>query len=170
MVAMIVIRSIESSDWPAVWRIIEPVFRLGDTYSFATDISEEEAYNTWITKAAATYVALDSIGNILGTYYLKPNQPGHGAHVCNCGYIVAEQARGTGIATTMCSHSQDEAERMGFRAMRFNLVVSTNTTAVDLWRKLGFELVGTLPEAFWHPLQGYVDAYVMYKLLIANRS
>lgn len=159
------IRPIEQSDWPATWRILESVFRVGDTYSFAADISEEEAFGAWIRVPTATFVAEDEVGQIVGTYYLKANQPGQGAHVCNCGYVVAETARGKGIASVMCEHSQQEATRRGFRAMQYNLVVSTNTGAVRLWQKLGFKIVGTLPEAFLHPSQGFVDAYVMYKRL-----
>ncbi|NER52264.1 MAG: GNAT family N-acetyltransferase [Symploca sp. SIO1A3] len=94
-----------------------------------------------------------------------PSHSGQGSHVCNCGYIVAEAARGKSIASAMCKHSQQEAVKLGFRAMQYNLVVSTNTGAVRLWQKLGFEIVGTLPEAFLHPSLGFVDAYVMYKKL-----
>ena len=103
---------------------------------------------------------------ILGTYYIKPNQPTLGAHVCNCGYIVAEQARGRGIASAMCEHSQREAATRGYRAMQYNLVVSTNDVAVQLWIKQGFEIIGTLPNSFRHAQRGYVDAHVMFKQLV----
>lgn len=162
---MITVRLFRDADWPAVWRILEPVFRAGDTYSFASDISEEEAHRAWVETPSATFVAEDDAGQILGTYYIKPNQPGQGSHVCNCGYVVSSAARGMGIATLMCRHSQEEAVRRGFRSMQFNLVVSTNEGAVRLWKKLGFEIIGTLPGAFRHPAHGYVDAYVMYKTL-----
>lgn len=155
-----------TSDWPALWAIMEPVFRAGETYAFDPAITEAEAQRVWIEVPAATYVAVDETGMLLGTYYIKPNQPGLGAHVCNCGYIVAAAARGQGIASRLCEHSQDEARRLGFRAMQFNLVVSTNTGAVHLWQTLGFPIVGTLPGAFNHPRLGYVDAYVMYKQLV----
>jgi ribosomal protein S18 acetylase RimI-like enzyme len=114
---------------------------------------------------AATFVAQGAGQRVLGTYYLKPNQPTLGAHVCNCGYVVAEQARGQGIASAMCEHSQSEARALGFRAMQFNLVVSTNEGAIRLWRKHGFAVVGVLPGAFRHARLGYVDALVMYKQL-----
>ncbi|RJQ48306.1 MAG: GNAT family N-acetyltransferase [Gammaproteobacteria bacterium] len=162
---MTTIRPIEESDWPATWAILEPVFRAGDTYSFASDISEAEAFKVWVEVPAATFVVEDDSGHILGTYYIKANQPGQGAHVCNCGYVVGETSRGKGIASAMCEHSQQEAMRRGFRSMQYNLVVSTNTGAVRLWKKLGFEIVGALPEAFRHPTHGFVDAYVMYKKL-----
>jgi ribosomal protein S18 acetylase RimI-like enzyme len=162
---MTILRPFEPADWPATWRILEPVFRAGDTYSFAADITEEEALSVWVAAPAATFVAEDEAGRIVGTYYLKANQPGQGAHVCNCGYVVGEAARGKGIASAMCEHSQEEAVRRGFCAMQYNLVVSSNTGAVRLWQQLGFTIVGTLPEAFRHPSLGFVDAYVMYKKL-----
>ena len=162
---MIEIRTFEEADWPAVWALIEPVFRAGETYAFSPDITPEEAHHVWIEMPAAVFVAHDDRQAILGTYYIKPNQPGLGAHVCNCGYIVAETARGKGIASQMCKHSQREAVLRGFRAMQYNLVVSTNVGAVRLWERHGFDVVGRLPEAFNHPQRGYVDALVMYKLL-----
>lgn len=162
---MVTIRPIAKSDWQAIWSVLEPVFRAGDTYSFAAEITETEAFKAWVETPAATFVAEDESGQILGTYFIKANQPGQGAHVCNCGYVVAEAARGQGIASAMCEHSQQEALRRGFRSMQYNLVVSTNTGAVRLWQKLGFEIVGTLPEAFRHPTKGFVDAYVMSKKL-----
>jgi len=162
---MIKVRLFEDKDWPAVWHIVEPVFRAGETYAFSRDISEEDAYKAWVSIPKATYVAVDQDDVILGTYYIKPNQPGQGDHICNCGYIVAESARGRGIASAMCEQSQRQAIAQGFRAMQYNLVVSTNSGAVRLWKKLGFAVVGTIPEAFRHPTHGYVDAFVMYKRL-----
>lgn len=164
------IRLFKESDWPAVWRIIEPVFRAGETYAFPRDISEQEAHKVWVSVPKATYVAVDQDETVLGTYYIKPNQPGQGDHICNCGYIVAEHARGQGIASMMCEHSQREAVVRGFRAMQYNLVVSTNSGAVRLWKSLGFDVIGTIPQAFRHPQYGYVDAFIMYKQLSENSS
>jgi ribosomal protein S18 acetylase RimI-like enzyme len=158
------IRQFEDPDWPAVWGILEPIFRAGETYAYPCDISESSAREAWIEKSVATYVAEDE-GELLGTYYIVENQPGRGSHVCNCGYAVAAEARGRGIATLMCKDSQEQAVRLGFRAMQYNLVAATNAGAVRLWTKLGFEVAGTLPGAFLHPNEGYVDAYVMYKTL-----
>ena len=166
MISTTAIHPIQQQDWPETWSIIEPVFRAGETYSFASTITEEDAYRVWVTQPSATSVAKSDDGKILGTYYGKPNQPGRGAHVCNCGYIVAEDARGMRVASAMCEHSQIEAVGLGFRAMKYNLVVSMNTGAIRLWKKLGFQVVGTLPGAFHHPSQGYVDALVMYKQLV----
>ena len=162
---MIKIRPFEEQDWASVWGMIEPVFRAGETYAFSPDITEKEAYKVWIEMPSATYVAVDEDNTILGTYYIKPNQPALGSHVCNCGYIVATHARGKGIASAMCEHSQREAIAQGFRAMQFNLVVATNEGAVRLWKRHGFNIVGTLPAAFRHQRLGFVDAFVMYKQL-----
>ena len=165
----VTIAPLRPEDWQGAWRIIEPVLRAGDTYSFPTDITEQEAHTAWVEDPQAAYVAKDSAGHLLGTYFLKANRPGQGAHVCNCGYIVAAAARGKGVASAMCEHSQAEAVRLGYRAMQYNLVVSTNDSAVRLWQQHGFDIVGALPGAFRHPQDGYVDAYVMYKQL-AGRS
>lgn len=161
------VRPFRRDDWRDTWKIIEPVLRAGDTYSFPRDISEAQAFTIWVEVPEATFVAVDDAGEILGTYYLKPNQPGQGSHVCNCGYIVRTLARGRGIASVLCEHSQREAVRRGYRAMQFNLVVATNTDAVRVWQKHGFEIAGTLPGAFLHPTEGYVHGYVMYKQLAA---
>lgn len=166
--AVISVRPFQSSDWPAVWGLLEPVFRAGETYAYPRTLTEAEAQHTWVSVPDITYVAENQAGSLLGTYYLKPNQPGLGSHVCNCGYIVAEQARGQGIATLLCQHSQQAALQRNYRAMQFNLVVSTNQSAVQLWQKLGFVIVGTLPGAFNHPHHGFVDAFVMYKALSDN--
>lgn len=164
---MITIRPMNPDDWPRLWTFIEPVFRAGETYVFSPDISETDSHAVWVEKPQATYVAEDDSGAMLGTYYIKPNQPALGAHVCNCGYIVASEARGKGVATLMGQHSQQEAQRLGFRAMQYNCVVATNTVAVKLWQKLGLDIIGTLPGAFKHPRLGYVDAFVMYKSLVS---
>ena len=163
----VAIRPIADADWPAVWEFMEPVIRAGDTYPYAMDMTVEGARQMWIDIPAATYVAEDPDENLLGSYYIKPNQPTLGAHVANCGYMVAEQARGTGVATQMCQHSQDEAVRLGYRAMQYNLVVKTNQPSVHLWQKMGFEITGTLPGAFRHAEHGYVDAFIMYKELVS---
>jgi len=150
--------------WPAVWQMLRAVFRAGESYMFAPDISEEEAYHIWITLPSRCYVALRN-HEIVATYYLKPNQPALGAHICNCGYVVAKEAQGYGIATQLCLHSQEQARKMGFRGMQFNAVVSSNHRAVALWKRLGFETLGRVPEGFLSP-QGYVDTYIMYKSLV----
>lgn len=159
------IRKHQESDWNQVWPIIEKVFRAGETYAFSPEITEQEAHKVWIEIPQETYVAIADDGKILGTYYIKPNHPGLGSHVCNCGYIVSENARGKGVASRMCEHSQQVAEQLGFRAMQYNLVASTNESAIRLWKKLGFDIIGILPKAFKSKSAGYVDALVMYKEL-----
>ena len=164
---MISVRPFESEDWPLLWPILHSVFASGDTYAFSPDSSESEIRRAWVEQPQATFVAVSDVGSLIGTYFLKPNQPGLGGHVCNCGYIVAEGARGQGLAALLCEHSQTEARARGFRSMQFNLVVSTNEVAVRLWQRLGFAIVGTLPGAFNHSSRGDVDAYVMHKNLVA---
>ena len=159
------IRKYRESDWSQVWSILEKVFRAGETYAFSPEITEQEAHNVWIKVPQETYVVTGQDYEMLGTYYIKANQPGLGAHVCNSGYIVSGNASGQGVATSMCKHSQDVAVKRGFRAMQFNLVVSTNEAAIRLWEKLGFQLIGVLPNAFNSRSAGYVDALVMYKQL-----
>ena len=159
------IRKFQENDWSLVWQIIEPVFRAGETYAYSPEITEEESHKVWIELPQETFVAVDEEGRIEGTYYIKPNQPGLGSHVCNCGYIVAENTRGKGVASTLCAHSQKMARTLGFKAMQYNLVVSTNTGAIRLWKKFGFQLIGILPKAFNNKKLGYVDACVMYKEL-----
>ena len=101
------------------------------------------------------------MGGILGTYYIKQNQPSLGSHVCNCGYMVSPLAQGKGLAKQLCTHSQKIAKELGYRAMQFNLVVNTNIASIKIWPKLGFEIIGRLPQAFNHPTHGYVDALIM---------
>lgn len=160
------IRRFETEDWSQLWPLLRTTFVSGETYAFAPDSTEADIRRAWVEVPAATYVACDPDCQIVGTYYIKPNQPGLGSHVCNCGYVVAPAAQGRGIASAMCEHSQREAVAMGFRAMQFNLVVSTNERAVRLWQRLGFAVVGTLPRAFHQLRVGYVDALVMYKELV----
>ena len=160
------IRAYRESDWPAVLPMLQETFRAGDTYTFSPQSTEEEIRKVWIEAPARTFVAEDGEGGIHGTYFIKANQPGLGAHVCNCGYVVAAKAQGRGIAAQMCEHSQAQALAMGFRAMQFNFVVATNTRAIRLWERLGFSVVGRLPGAFNHQQLGYVDALVMFKPLV----
>ncbi len=163
---MITIRAFSESDWPSVWSILQPVFKAAETYAFDPDMTEQEGYSTWIELPKATYIAIDESESIVGTYYIKTNFQGPGSHVCNCGYVVSNQFRGKGIASAMCLHSQEQAPKLGYRSMQFNSVVSTNKDAIHLWKKLGFQVIGTLPEVFDHPRYGYVDALVMFKKLV----
>ena len=161
---MISIRPATITDADAVWRILEPTIRAGETYTLPRDFTREHTLAYWYAPHHETFVAEED-GAIIGCYYLRANQQGGGSHVANCGYMTAPWAAGRGVASAMCAHSLDHARERGFRAMQFNIVISTNEMAVRLWQKFGFEIVGRLPEAFHHPKQGYVDAYVMYRQL-----
>lgn len=158
-----IIRPAVAADWPAIWAMLEPVFRAGETYAVDRDMSETAARALWLEGPAATFVAEDD--RPLGTYYIKTNHGGGAAHICNCGYVTDAAARGRGVARAMCLHSQDRARAMGYRAMQFNLVLASNAGALRLWDSLGFDRVGTLPDAFDHPVSGMVDAHVMWKRL-----
>ena len=158
------IRESVKEDFDSIWPIFREIVKAGETYAYAVDTTKEQAFQIWIEAPKKTYVFEDK-GRIVGTYFLKTNQAGPGSHVCNCGYMVASTARGRGLATAMCEHSQKVARALGYKAMQFNFVASSNAGAVRLWGKLGFETVGCLPKAFNHPTLGYVDAIVMYKWL-----
>jgi len=158
------IRKAGEEDREAVWAILEPVIRAGETYALQRDLSRESALAYWFADANLVFVA-EAGGSVVGTYLLRANQAGGGAHVANCGYLTAASATGQGVARAMCAHSLEEARVRGYRAMQFNLVVSSNERAVRLWGSFGFEIVGRLPEAFEHPALGFVDAYVMYQRL-----
>ncbi|MEO1082121.1 MAG: GNAT family N-acetyltransferase, partial [Pseudomonadota bacterium] len=137
------IRTARPGDWEAIWSIVRDIVRRGDTYGYDPAMEEEQARSLWMDSPRATFVA-DDDGVLLGTYYLKTNHAGPGRHVCNCGYMVAEAARGRGLATAMCRHSQRVARELDYAAMQFNFVASSNEGAVRLWRRLGFEEVGRL--------------------------
>ena len=159
-----VIRAASGSDHDAIWGILEPVIRAGETYTLPRDFTREQALAYWFGPDHEVFVAEEE-GLVLGTYYLRPNQRGGGAHVANCGYMTAGAASGRGVARAMCAHSLERARERGFRAMQFNFVVSTNERAVRLWRSFGFDIAGRLTEAFLHPVHGYVDALVMLRTL-----
>lgn len=158
------IRQATECDHDAIWHIIGPVIRAGETYTLDRDMSRADALAYWLGDDRHTFIAEDD-GRIVGTYYIRANQAGGGSHVCNCGYMTDPAAAGRGIARQMHAHSLDLAREMGFRAMQFNFVITTNERAVLLWKSLGFDEVGRLPGAFHHPVAGYVDALVMYRTL-----
>jgi ribosomal protein S18 acetylase RimI-like enzyme len=156
------IRPAADADNNAVWAIMEPIIRAGETYTLPRDMDRASALAYWFSGNREVFVAEEN-GEIVGTYFLQANQQGGGAHVANCGYMTAVKATGRGVARAMCEHSLDRARQRGFRAMQFNFVISTNERAVRLWQSFDFEIVGRLPKAFLHPTRGYVDAYVMYR-------
>ena len=158
------IRPARSDDDDAIWRALEPAFRAGETYPLPRDISRADALAYWHTPGHAVFVAQRD-GEILGTYYLRANNRGGGAHVANCGYIVAPTAMRQGAARAMCTHSLAQARARGFRAMQFNFVIASNERAVRLWQDMGFAVIGRLPQAFQHPRLGLVDSLVMHRYL-----
>jgi ribosomal protein S18 acetylase RimI-like enzyme len=158
------IRAATAADDDAIWTLLEPTFRIGETYPIPRDISRTDALAYWRASAHDVFVAEHS-GAIVGTYYLRANNRGGGAHVANCGYVVAESAFGRGVARAMCMHSLDQARQRNFTAMQFNFVIASNERAVRLWQSLGFTIVGQLPAVFQHPRLGMVDAYVMMRSL-----
>ena len=183
------IRSATTKDHDAIWNIFHEIISAGDTYSLDPRMSREEALAYWFRADTQTYVAelhRQSVGEAVGfprmatpsptggmkdqvtvgTYILRPNQLGPGSHVANAAFMVASDAQGCGVGRAMAEHCLNEARRVGFRAMQFNYVISTNTPAIRLWQELGFEIVGTLPGAFRHPEKGYVDVYVMFRSLL----
>jgi ribosomal protein S18 acetylase RimI-like enzyme len=161
----IAIRRADNRDEDAIWHIFQAVVEPGDTYAYPADLSRRDALALWMAPTAHTYVASDDHA-IVGTYWIKANQPGRGSHVANAAFMVAPSARGRGVGRRMGEHCLEEARRLGFRAMQFNLVVSTNQPAVALWKTLGFDIIATVPEAFNHRTLGLVDAYVMYRSLL----
>lgn len=158
------LRAAGPEDGPAIWAILEPVVRAGETYALDRDMSRDAVLAYWLGADRASFVA-EANGQVRGTYYLRANQAGGGAHVANCGYATHPEARGQGIARAMAEHSFAEERTRGFHAMQFNFVVSSNASAVRLWQALGFETVGRVPEAFHHPALGLVDALVLYRRL-----
>jgi len=159
------IRAATEADHDAIWDIFHAILAKGDTYAFEPEMSRQEALAYWVRADTRTYVA-ENDGRVLGTYILKPNQAAGGSHVANAAFMVAPDTRGLQVGRKMGEHCLAEARRLGFRAMQFNFVVSTNTAAIHLWHRLGFKITGTLPGAFRHPEKGYVDVYVMFRSLL----
>ncbi len=158
------IRHVLADDHNAIWAILEPVIRAGETLATPRDMTREAALALWLSPDRTVRILADG-GAVLGIFYVRANQTGGGAHVANAGYVVAHHATGRGIARQMCAASLDLARDLGFRAMQYNFVISTNERAVALWQAMGFETVGRLPGAFSHPNGQYVDALVMFRRL-----
>jgi ribosomal protein S18 acetylase RimI-like enzyme len=164
MDATLNIRPAVAADDDAIWALLEPTFRAGETYPIPRDISRADALAYWRSPGHSVFVA-EQGGRIVGTYYLRANNRGGGSHVANCGYMVAPAANGRGVARAMCAHSLGLARERGFTAMQFNFVIASNERAVRLWQASGFEIAGRLPKAFQHPRLGLVDALVMVRAI-----
>lgn len=162
----LVLREMTDRDWPAVWGLLEPVMRAGETYCWPRDVTADQARPRWIEPPPArTYVAALPDGTVVGTAQLHPNQDAAGSHVANAGFVTSSSSGVRGVGRRLGEHVVAEAARQGYRAMQFDAVVETNTRAVALWRSLGFEVVGTVPEAFDHPADGLVGLHVMHRRL-----
>jgi ribosomal protein S18 acetylase RimI-like enzyme len=157
------------TDWPSgIWPIFQEVVRGGDTLAFPPETDEQKAREYWmLPEPARVFVAVNkSGGSIVGSSYVRPNQPGLGAHVANAAFMVAANASGQGVGRALAEHAIDWARAANFSAMQFNFVASTNTRAIALWKNLGFSIIGTIPEAFQHRGLGRkVDAFVMHRFL-----
>jgi len=158
------IRPASRTDEAAIWSILEPIARAGETFALPLDISRDAALAWWRAPGNEVFVA-ESGGEVLGSYFIHPNQQGPGSHVANCGYATAPRASGRGIARAMCAHSLEHARARGYRSMQFNIVVSTNAPAVHLWESMGFRTLCRVPGAFRHPTLGFVDTLVMFREL-----
>ncbi|OHU84295.1 MULTISPECIES: GNAT family N-acetyltransferase [Pseudoalteromonas] len=158
------ITEITKQDFVLFWPTFESIIKAQQTYAFDPDMTLEQAYHLWCETPLKAF-AFKANRAILGTYYLKANAMGPSSHICNCGYMVSEAARGQGIAQKLCEHSQRVAQSLGFKAMQFNSVVSSNEGAIRLWKKLGYDIIGTIPKAYKHPQLGYIDSFIMHKLL-----
>ncbi|HEX8289540.1 MAG TPA: N-acetyltransferase [Pyrinomonadaceae bacterium] len=161
---MFEIRRAVEEDKPQVWEIIKKVISTGDTYVYKPDSPKEKMLEYWFAADKKTYVALYE-NAIVGTFYLKDNQPDSGSHIGNAGYMVAPEAKGKRVGKTMAEYSLREAKRLGYKAMQFNFVVKSNEIAVKLWQSLGFQIIGEIPEAFDHAENGLTNAYIMYRKL-----
>jgi len=158
------ISEISKADFESFWPVFSDIVNAQETYAFDPEIEFESAYQLWCESPLKAYVIKED-NQILGTYYLKANAAGPSAHISNCGYMVSPNSRGKGIARKLCLHSQQIAIELGFTAMQFNSVVSSNEIAINLWKKLGFSIIGTIPKAYKHKRLGFVDSFIMYKQL-----
>lgn len=159
------ISSYSAKDQDALWDLLAPEFQAGETYAIDPYISKKDAVEYW-TGGDSKALVVRLKGQVVGTYYLRPNLDGGGAHVCNCGFIVDKEARGMGVGRFMFEHALELAVEQGYLAMQFNFVIATNDRAIKLWQSEGFEIVGRLPKAYQHPKAGYVDAFVMFRELV----
>lgn len=154
----------QDADWPGIWGIFRDVISHGDTYTYAPDMTQEQAKRIWVNDGCHGYVVKHG-DRIVGTFTIRSNKPGFGDHVSNAGFMVHKEFRGQGIARAMCQYALKEAKKLGYTAMQFNFVVASNRPAVQLWQKMGFKIIGTVPKAFRHTSLGLTDVHIMYRSL-----
>lgn len=159
------INEITEQDFQLFWPVFKQIIQAESSYAFEPSMAIDAAYQLWCLSPDKCFVMKED-QRVLGSYYIKANAAGPGGHIANCGYMVAPESRGKGVARKMCQHSQEVALSLGYRAMQFNAVVSSNTVAIQLWEKLGFTIIGTVPNAYKHKTLGFIDSYIMYKPLI----
>ncbi|MFJ8970179.1 GNAT family N-acetyltransferase [Streptomyces anulatus] len=160
------IREATSEDWPAIWPFFHAIVSAGETLTYPLDLGEEDAEGWWFVAAPSrVVVAVDDDGTVLGTAKMNRNHMGNGSHIASATYMVDPAHSGRGVGRALCEYSVDWARAEGYRAMQFNAVVESNTHAVKLYRSIGFDVIGTLPEGFNHPTQGYVGLHIMHKAL-----
>lgn len=163
---VMMIREATADDWPAIWPFLRRIVAAGETYSYDRDITVDRAREIWMLgPPARTLVAVDEDGTVVGSAKMNPNQMGPGAHIGSASFMVDPDHAGKGIGRALGEYVVDQARKDGYRAIQFNAVVETNTRAVALWRSLGFEVLATVPEAFHHPVYGYVGLHIMYRRL-----
>lgn len=158
------IRLATSNDEDPIWQIMQPIIAQGDAYVYEPTLSKQDALADWMGPDNTCYV-VEGEGGIVGTYFLKPNKPGLGAHIANASFMVKQQAKGQKVGLAMGQHALAQAKQQGYHALQFNMVVSTNKAAIALWQKLGFSIIGTIPDGFNQAGTGFVDAHIMYKKL-----
>lgn len=160
------IRPAQTEDLEAVWQMWKTIMQQKVYYPYDETYIKEDIEKSWIHLSPKNHVYVAVQGTeIVGAYIFRANQPGYGAHIANASYMVKTEKRGQGIGHQLCAHSVEMAKLVGFRGMQFNLVVSTNKGAVKTWLDNGFEIIGTVPEGFYHFEKGYVDAYIFYRKL-----
>ena len=162
----VVVELANSDHWGELYSIFRNVIVGGDCFAYDSDLtSEADAKNIWFPPMSKTYVALID-GHVVGSYFIRPNQPGHGSHIANCAYMVSPECRGKGVAQIMCKHSIEIGKELRYIAMQYNFVVSTNVRAVELWKFMGFRIIGTSPNAFMlKNSKQLVDIFIMYREL-----
>ena len=153
------------NDFEGIWEIFSKVIQTGDTYVYDPKTPMEKLPDLWFASSMDTFILENENGEILATYFIKPNQIDLGNHIANCGYMVHPDHHGKGLGKVLCEHSISFAKEKGYTGIQFNCVVSTNLAAVHLWKKFGFSIIGVTPKGFRHPEKGFVDTYIMFKSL-----
>jgi L-amino acid N-acyltransferase YncA len=165
--APLIIRDATPDDWPSIWPFLHDIVAAGETYTLPRDLGEEQARAMWLAPPPArAVVAIDEDGTVLGTAKFGPNHRGPASHIANASFMVDPAHAGKGAGRALGERVLELARAEGYRSMQFNAVVSTNTAAVALWRSLGFDILGTIPQGFLHPTLGYVGLHIMFRDLL----